>query len=80
MRRRRNWHPEINSGMDIFDTKELREALDLIQPNNAQGEYYLPDTLTIIKEKGLKVDAYALDDPEDITGSTIGSSLRLQQS
>lgn len=59
---------EINSGMYIFDTKELREALDLIQPNNAQGEYYLPDTLTIIKEKGLKVDAYALDDPEDITG------------
>ena len=54
--------------MYIFDTKELREALDLIQPNNAQGEYYLPDTLTIIKEKGLKVDAYALDDPEDITG------------
>ena len=33
-----------------------------------QGEYYLPDTLTIIKNKGLKVDAFALDDPEDITG------------
>lgn len=59
---------EINSGMYIFDTKELREALEKIQPNNAQGEYYLPDTLTIIKEKGLKVDAFALDDPEDITG------------
>ena len=49
---------EINSGMYIFDTKELKEALD----------YYLPDTLTIIKNKGLKVDAFALDDPEDITG------------
>ena len=59
---------EINSGMYIFDTKELKSALELIQPNNAQGEYYLPDTLTIIKEKGLKVDAFALDDPEDITG------------
>ena len=59
---------EINSGMYIFDTKELREALDKILPNNAQGEYYLPDTLTIIKEKGLKVDAFALDDAEDITG------------
>lgn len=59
---------EINSGMYIFDTKELREALEKIQPNNAQGEYYLPDALTIIKDKGLKVDAYALDDPEDITG------------
>lgn len=59
---------EINSGMYIFETKELREALEKIQPNNAQGEYYLPDTLTIIKDKGLRVDAYALDDPEDITG------------
>lgn len=59
---------EINSGMYIFDTKELKDALEKIQPNNAQGEYYLPDTLTIIREKGLKVDAFALDDPEDITG------------
>ena len=54
--------------MYIFDTKELKEALDKLTPNNAQGEYYLPDTLTIIKNKGLKVDAFALDDPEDITG------------
>lgn len=59
---------EVNSGMYLFDTKELKEALEKITPNNAQGEYYLPDTLTIIKEKGLRVDAYALDNPEDITG------------
>ena len=59
---------EINSGMYIFDTSELRDALEKITPNNAQGEYYLPDTLTIIKEKGLKVDAFALENPEDITG------------
>ncbi len=55
--------------MYIFDTKELKEALDKLTPNNAQGgELHLPDTLTIIKNKGLKVDAFALDDPEDITG------------
>lgn len=59
---------EINSGMYLFDTKELREALDLLQPNNAQGEYYLPDTLEIIKEKGLRVDAFMLESPEDIAG------------
>lgn len=67
---------EINSGMYIFDTKELKEALEKIQPNNAQGEYYLPDALTIIKEKGLRVDAYALDDPEDITGVNDQEQLR----
>ncbi len=59
---------EINSGMYLFDTAQLKAALDQIRPNNAQGEYYLPDTLTIIKEKGLKVDAYALQDATDITG------------
>lgn len=59
---------EINSGMYIFDTKELKEALEKITPNNAQGEYYLPDTLAIIREKGLKVDAFALESPEDING------------
>lgn len=59
---------EINSGMYVFNTKELREALQLLTPNNAQGEYYLPDTLTIIKEKGLRADAFALEDAEDITG------------
>jgi len=39
---------EINSGMYVFNTWELSQALDKIQPNNAQGEYYLPDTLTIL--------------------------------
>lgn len=59
---------EINSGMYLFDTRELREALDELKPNNAQGEYYLPDTLELIKAKGLSVDAFCLDSPEDITG------------
>ncbi len=59
---------EINSGMYIFDARELSQALDELTPNNAQGEYYLPDTLTIIKDKGLKADAFALESPEDISG------------
>ncbi len=59
---------EVNSGMYLFDTKKLQEALQQIRPNNAQGEYYLPDTLTILKEQGCKVDAYALEDATDITG------------
>lgn len=59
---------EINSGMYIFDTKELKEALDGLKNHNAQGEYYLPDTLQIIRNKGLRVDAFRLDSPEDING------------
>ena len=59
---------EINSGMYLFDTKELKAALDMLQPDNAQGEYYLPDTLEIIKAKGLRVDAFRLESAEDISG------------
>lgn len=59
---------EINSGMYLFDTLQLKEALDQLRPDNAQGEYYLPDTLEIIKRKGLRVDAFMLDNPEDISG------------
>lgn len=70
---------EINSGMYIFDTKELRQALDLLTTDNAQGEYYLPDTLTIIKNKGLKADAFALENAEDLQESMISSSLQKRQ-
>ena len=59
---------EVNSGMYVFDSKELSEALDKLTNNNAQGEYYLPDTLTIIKDKGYKVGAYVLEDALEMSG------------
>lgn len=59
---------EVNSGMYVFDARKLSEALELITNNNAQGEYYLPDALTILKEKGCKVDAYVLENAVEMTG------------
>ena len=60
---------KITDQYEIFDrTIQRRQALDLLTTDNAQGEYYLPDTLTIIKDKGLKADAFALENAEDITG------------
>lgn len=59
---------EVNSGMYIFDTAELKEALEKLTNDNAQGEYYLPDTLVSIAAKGLQVEAYALENGEEITG------------
>lgn len=67
---------EINSGMYIFNSKELSEALDKLTTNNAQGEYYLPDTLTIVKEKGLKVDAFVIDDASEIAGVNTQEQLK----
>lgn len=59
---------EINSGLYIFNSKELYEALDELTNDNAQGEYYLPDTLTVIKEKGFLVDAMVTEDFTEIEG------------
>jgi bifunctional UDP-N-acetylglucosamine pyrophosphorylase/glucosamine-1-phosphate N-acetyltransferase len=59
---------EVNSGMYVFNAKELSEALDKLNTDNSQGEYYLPDTLTIIKAKGFRVDAYVLENAVEMSG------------
>lgn len=59
---------EINSGIYCFDGKSLREALDLIDNNNAQGEYYLTDTIKIMRDKGQKVGAYNGSTIEELMG------------
>lgn len=59
---------EVNSGMYVFNSAELYDALDQLKNDNAQGEYYLPDTLMIIKDKGLSVDAMVVDDATEIEG------------
>lgn len=59
---------EVNSGMYVFNAKELSEALDKLNTDNSQGEYYLPDTLTIIKDKGFRVDAYVLENAVEMSG------------
>jgi bifunctional UDP-N-acetylglucosamine pyrophosphorylase/glucosamine-1-phosphate N-acetyltransferase len=63
----RNIH-EVNSGMYVFSSKDLLYALDKITPNNAQGEYYLTDTLEILRNAGKKVGAYVIDDADEIRG------------
>lgn len=59
---------EVNSGMYVFDSADLLFALDKITPNNAQGEYYLTDTLEILRTAGKKVGAYAVADADEIRG------------
>lgn len=51
---------EINSGMYIYNSEALYASLELIDNNNAQGEYYLTDTISIIKKTGLKVSAISV--------------------
>lgn len=59
---------EVNSGMYVFDSTALLDALSKLTPNNAQGEYYLTDTLQIIKSTGKKIGAYCLADSDEMRG------------
>ena len=59
---------EVNSGMYIFDCAALQDALSHISNDNAQGEYYLPDAIEIIKKMGLPASAVPMDDADQIRG------------
>ncbi len=59
---------EINAGIYCFDVEELFAALDKIKPNNAQGEYYITDVISIMNKKGLKTGAVIVEDNTEILG------------
>ncbi|WP_372728396.1 bifunctional UDP-N-acetylglucosamine diphosphorylase/glucosamine-1-phosphate N-acetyltransferase GlmU [Nocardioides sp.] len=53
---------EINSGILAFDAAFLIEALPRLSNDNANGEYYLTDTVQLARDAGLTVGAFAIDD------------------
>ena len=48
--------------------QRLQDALSQISNDNAQGEYYLPDAIEIIKKMGLPASAVPMDDADQIRG------------
>ena len=65
---------EVNSGIYCFEAQALFTALAKVSCDNAQGEYYLPDVLEILREAGEKIWAVAADDYEQ----TLGINSRVQ--
>jgi len=59
---------EINTGTYCFDNKALFQALTQVKNENAQGEFYLPDVIEILKQQGEIVSAFATDDFNEILG------------
>ncbi|MDQ3627445.1 MAG: bifunctional UDP-N-acetylglucosamine diphosphorylase/glucosamine-1-phosphate N-acetyltransferase GlmU [Actinomycetota bacterium] len=53
---------EINSGIYAFDVDVLREALEQVGADNAQGEKYLTDVVAIARRDGHRVDAHLIED------------------
>lgn len=59
---------EINSGTYCFDNKALFSALNRVNNDNVQGEYYLPDVIEILKDDQEIVTAYQTDEFEETLG------------
>ncbi|MBS4761686.1 bifunctional UDP-N-acetylglucosamine diphosphorylase/glucosamine-1-phosphate N-acetyltransferase GlmU [Carnobacteriaceae bacterium zg-ZUI252] len=59
---------EINTGTYVFDNALLFEVLEEVTNNNAQGEYYLPDVIELLKNRGEIVTAYQLSDFSESLG------------
>jgi bifunctional UDP-N-acetylglucosamine pyrophosphorylase/glucosamine-1-phosphate N-acetyltransferase len=59
---------EINAGIYCFEKKFLLAALGNIGNRNAQGEYYLPDTVALARRKKLRVAAVVCGDAEEVAG------------
>lgn len=53
---------EINSGIYAFDADVLRAGLSRLTSENAQGELYLTDVLSIARANGRRVGAMQTDD------------------
>jgi bifunctional UDP-N-acetylglucosamine pyrophosphorylase/glucosamine-1-phosphate N-acetyltransferase len=65
---------EINTGTYCFDNKALFEALQHVSNDNVQGEYYLPDVISIMRRQSEKVSAFLTGDFNE----TIGINDRVQ--
>ncbi len=59
---------EINTGFYCTGADFLRSAVKELKPNNAQGEYYLTDIVTIARARGLDVNAWVASDPAEFAG------------
>lgn len=59
---------EINTGTYIFDNQTLFESLQNVNNENAQGEYYLPDVIELIKAANGKVMAHVMADMDEGLG------------
>lgn len=59
---------EINTGSYCFEAPLLFEMLSMLKSDNQQGEYYLPDVLTLLRQRGLPVGIATLQDATEALG------------
>lgn len=67
---------EFNSGIMALSARPLFAALEQVQPNNRQGEYYLTDVVGIFRAQGRRVGTYHLPTDEEVQGVNTGAQLQ----
>ena len=68
---------EVNAGIYCLNWGKIKSAFSQLKSNNAQGEYYLTDIIAWGKAQKLNVNAYILENSDEIYG--IKSRLNLAQ-
>ena len=59
---------EINTGMYAFDGHLLADAVKRVRTDNAQGEEYLTDAVSVLRSDGYPVATVSCSDVEEIQG------------
>ncbi len=59
---------EVNSGIYALGSHDLFAALEQLQPNNDQGEYYLTDIFEVLVRQGKPVRVHLAGDPNQFRG------------
>ncbi len=60
---------EVNSGAYWFSVECLLTALEKLAPSKKTGEYYLTDTVELIKAAGKRVSAFKASSPDSVLGA-----------
>ena len=71
---------EVNTGAFCFDYQALRQVLSKLKTENVQSEYYLTDTIALLKQNGLKVAALVTDDSKEGLGMNSVEELAILES
>lgn len=68
---------EVNAGIYCLNWGKVKNSFKELKTNNAQGEYYLTDIISWGKAQNLNVNAYILDNSDEIYG--INSRINLAE-
>jgi len=71
---------ELNTGVYVFDTPMLLDALKGLKNDNSQGEYYVTDVPGIMRENGLKIGILKRNLGDDIIGVNTLEQLKMVES